>query len=64
MNLNYALANMIHSQVIANTSIESGLLIDDDQYTRLLTKSINDSFQNVDTDKIVGILTDYVNSIY
>lgn len=64
MNINYALANAIHSQVVANTCVDSYLLTDDNEYTSLLTKAINENHQNVDTAKIVSILCDYVNSIY
>lgn len=64
MNINYALANAIHSSVVNEALIDGSLLLDDSDYTSLLTSLMNEDFQNVDTQSIKARLLDYVNSTY
>ena len=64
MNINYALANAIHSSVVNEALIDGSLLLDDSDYTSLLTSLMNEDFQNVDTQSIKARLLDYINSTY
>ena len=64
INSNYALANAIHSEVVNEALIDSHLLLDDYNYTRLLTDLINKDHLNVDSQSIKVSLLDYVNNNY
>jgi hypothetical protein len=64
LNINYALANAIHSEVVNEALIDSHLLLDDYSYTRLLTDLINKDHKNVDTRAIKELMLDYVNNNY
>ena len=64
MNINYALANAIHSAVVNEALVDSYLLLDDTNYTSLLTNLINNDYQNIDTQSIKASLLDYVNNNY
>jgi hypothetical protein len=64
INSNYALANAIHSEVVNEALIDSHLLLDDYNYTRLLTDLINKDHLNVDSQSIKASLLDYVNNNY
>ena len=52
LNVNYALARVIHSQVVNESMIDSHLLLDDSSYTRLLTDLINKDHKNIDSKAI------------
>ena len=64
LNLNYALARVIHSQVVNESLIDSHLLLDDSGYTRLLTDLINKDHKNVDSNAITESMLNYVNNNY
>ena len=64
MNINYALANAIHSAVVNEALVDSHLLLDDENYTSLLTNLINNDYQNIDTQSIKASMLDYVNNNY
>ena len=64
LNLNYALARVIHSQVVNESLIDSHLLLDDSGYTRLLTDLINKDHKNVDSKAITESMLNYVNNNY
>jgi hypothetical protein len=64
INSNYALANAIHSEIVNEALIDSHLLLDDYNYTRLLTDLINKDHLNVDSQSIKVSLLDYVNNNY
>jgi hypothetical protein len=64
LNINYALANAIHSEVVNEALIDSHLLLDDYSYTRLLTDLINKDHKNVDTRAIKELMLEYVNNNY
>lgn len=64
MNINYALANAIHSQIVNEALIDSNLLLDDNNYTSLLTDLINKDFENVDIEAIKASLFNYINDNY
>jgi hypothetical protein len=64
LNINYALANAIHSEVVNEALIDSHLLLDDENYTSLLTNLINKDYQNIDSQSIKASLLDYVNNNY
>ena len=64
MNINYAIANAIHSAVVNEALIDSHLLLDDENYTSLLTNLINSDYQNIDTQSIKASMLDYVNNNY
>lgn len=64
MNINYALASAIHSQVVNEALIDSNLLLDDSNYTSLLTSLINKDFENVDMESIKASLFNYINDNY
>ncbi len=64
MNINYSLANAIHSAVSNEALIDSHLLLDDNNYTSLLTDLINKDFENVDIEAIKASLFNYINDNY
>jgi hypothetical protein len=64
MNINYAIANSIHSLVVNEALVDSHLLLDDYNYTNLLTNLINKDYTNIDTQSIKASLLDYVNNNY
>ena len=64
LNVNYALARVIHSQVVNESLIDSHLLLDDSGYTRLLTDLINKDHKNVDSKAITESMLNYVNNNY
>ncbi len=64
MNINYAIANAIHSAIVNEALIDSHLLLDDTNYTSLLTDLINKDHKNVDTRAIKELMLDYVNNNY
>jgi hypothetical protein len=64
MNINYAIANAIHSAIVNEALIDSHLLLDDENYTSLLTNLINKDYQNIDSQSIKASLLDYVNNNY
>tara|TARA_R110002126_G_scaffold130574_1_gene274070 strand:- start:334 stop:528 length:195 start_codon:yes stop_codon:yes gene_type:complete len=64
MNINYAIANSIHSLVVNEALVDSHLLLDDHAYTSLLTNLINKDHMNVDIQLIKASLLDYVNNNY
>jgi len=64
MNINYALARAIHSAVVNEALVDSHLLLDDTNYTSLLTNLINNDYQNIDTQSIKASMLDYVNNNY
>ena len=64
MNINYSLANAIHSAVVNEALVDSHLLLDDENYTSLLTNLINKDYQNIDSQSIKASLLDYVNNNY
>ena len=47
MNVNYAIANAIHGNVVSQSLVDSNLLIDDQGYTSLLTSLINANHTNI-----------------
>ena len=64
MNVNYAIANSIHSSVVNQSLVDSNLLIDDEGYTSLLTSLINANHTNVDIEAITESMLTYVNNNY
>jgi|LauGreDrversion4_2_1035121.scaffolds.fasta_scaffold1010666_1 hypothetical protein len=64
MNINYAIANAIHSAIVNEALVDSHLLLDDENYTSLLTNLINKDYQNIDSQSIKASLLDYVNNNY
>jgi hypothetical protein len=64
VNINYAIANAIHSAIVNEALIDSHLLLDDENYTSLLTNLINKDYQNIDSQSIKASLLDYVNNNY
>jgi hypothetical protein len=64
VNINYAIANAIHSAIVNEALIDSHLLLDDTNYTSLLTDLINKDHKNVDTRAIKELMLDYVNNNY
>ena len=65
MNINYSLANAIHSMVVNEALVDSNLLLDDSNYTSLLTDLINGKdFDNVDIEAIKASLFNYINDNY
>ena len=64
MNINYAIANAIHSAIVNEALIDSHLLLDDENYTSLLTNLINKDFENVDIEAIKASLFNYINDNY
>lgn len=64
LNVNYALAGVIHSLVVNESSVESNLLLDDKDYTSLLTELINENHSSVDTEAIKESMLNYVNNNY
>jgi len=59
MNINYSLANAIHSMVVNEALVDSNLLLDDNNYTSLLTDLINKDFENVDIEAIKASLFNF-----
>lgn len=64
MNINYSIANMIHSSVVNSTLVSGNILLDDEHYPAMLTTLINENHANVDTQGIIDKLVDYVNNNY
>ena len=64
MNINYALANSIHSMVVNEALVDSNLLLDDSNYTSLLTDLINKDYEKVDIEAIKASLFNYINDNY
>jgi hypothetical protein len=64
MNINYAIANAIHSAIVNEALVDSHLLLDDNNYTSLLTNLINNDYQNIDTQSIKASMLEYVNNNY
>ena len=64
INSNYALANALHSEVVYESLIDSNLLLDDSNYTSLLTDLINEDHRNVNCSAIKVSLLNYVNENY
>lgn len=64
MNINYSIANMIHSSVVNSTLVSGNILLDDEHYPAMLTNLINENHANVDTQGIIDKLVDYVNNNY
>ena len=64
MNINYSIANMIHSSVVNSTMVSGNILLDDEHYPAMLTNLINENHANVDTQGIIDKLVDYVNNNY
>ena len=64
LNVNYALASVIHSAVVNESLIDSNLLLDDRDYTSLLTDLINENHSSVDTEAIKESMLNYVNNNY
>lgn len=60
MNVNVAKANAILGMVSARTAVDSFLLIEDDEFCKLLTLHAHES----PTAKAVTILNSYVNEKY
>lgn len=59
------LASAIHSIIVNEALVDSNLLLDDSNYTSLLTDLINGKdFDNVDIEAIKASLFNYINDNY
>lgn len=50
--------------VVNEALVDSNLLLDDNNYTSLLTDLINKDFENVDIEAIKALLFNYINDNY
>lgn len=66
MNVRTQLARVIHNQVVNESLVDSHLLLDDDNYGKLITKLINseENMVNLNSESIKNELLNYVNNNY
>jgi len=64
MNINYSIANIIHNSIVNEALVDSHLLLDDNNYTSLLTRLINRNPRQVDIEAIKAELLEFVNNNY
>jgi hypothetical protein len=61
MNINYQIANTIHSQVVGSTCVAPWLLVEDETYVSTLADMVN---SGASMDDIKEKLVEYVNNNY
>lgn len=61
ININYAIANMVMSNVIGQTMIDKNLLLDNEEFMGVFTYELN---QNNSIEDITATLVDFVANNY
>lgn len=61
ININYAIANMVMSNVIGQTMVDKNLLLDNEEFMGVFTYELN---QNNSIEDITATLVDFVANNY